>query len=273
LVASFFSREVFMLPSLFISHGSPMLALEDAPTTHFMRSVGQSMPRPKAILVASAHWETERPMLSSAEHPETLHDFGGFAKELYELRYWAPGSPMLALQAQGLLQKAGIGASLDPSRGFDHGAWNPLLLMYPEADIPVVELSVQPQRDARWHYALGQALASLKDQGVLIMGTGNLTHNLYEAFRGGHVETPAWVDAFSSWVFERLSEGDLDALLNWWTRAPYAQRNHPSPEHFLPFFVALGAAGAQAKAQRLHHDVTMGVLAMDAYAFMQMPAS
>jgi len=258
---------VSAIPALFISHGSPMLALEDAPTTIFLRGLSSALPKPAAVIVASAHWDTAEPMVTGALHPKTIHDFQGFPKELYALRYPAPGDPVLAKRVQSLLDVAGLKASIDPARGLDHGAWNPLLLMYPKADIPVIELSVQPRQDARWHYRIGQALASLRKDNILIIGTGNLTHNLLEAFRGHHTQTPPWVTTFAEWVSQRVAEGDIESLLNWQKLAPHAQENHPTPEHFLPFFVALGAAGTPLQAKHLHEDVAMGLLAMDAYAF------
>ena len=255
------------MPSLFISHGSPMLALEDAPTTRFLRGLAAQLPKPSTILIASAHWETAEPTVTGAIRPETIHDFQGFPKELYALRYPAPGNPAFARRVQSLLADAGITTGIDPARGLDHGAWNPLLLMYPEADIPVIELSVQPRRDAGWHYRIGQALAHLRNENILIIGTGNLTHNLSEAFRGHHPATPPWVTAFAEWVAGRAAEGDIKSLLDWWELAPYARENHPTPEHFLPFFVALGAGGIPLDAKHIHEDTSLGILAMDAYAF------
>jgi len=257
-----------MQPPLFISHGSPMLALEQAPTTRFLRALSSTLTTPKAIVVASAHWETQEPKITGANHPSTIHDFSGFPKALYELRYPAPGDPKLALRIQGLLKAAGIDADIDYERGLDHGAWNPLLLMYPTADIPVIELSIQPDRDARWHFMLGRALASLRAENILIIGTGNLTHNLYQAMRVHHETTPTWVSDFAEWVAKRISENDIEALLEWQKNAPSAQENHPTAEHFLPLFVALGAAGEHLNAERLHADVALGVLAMDAYKFV-----
>ncbi len=254
------------MTSLFISHGSPMLALEDEPTARFLRQLSSQFPKPKAIIVASAHWETDVPMITGSTQPETIHDFSGFPKQLYELRYPAPGDPALTARVAQLLSEAGYPAKIDPTRGFDHGVWNPLLLMYPQADIPVIELSVQPKRDARWHYQIGKALAPLSDEDILIIGTGNLTHNLREAFKGHHTETPAWVTAFAEWVAEQIKQNNIENLLNWQTLAPYAHENHPTPEHFLPFFTALGAGGG-AVAQHLHQDTVLGVLAMDSYAF------
>ena len=254
-------------PAIFISHGSPMLALENAPTTRFLRSLAGQWPKPTAIIVASAHWETGTPMVTGNTKPETIHDFQGFPKELYALRYPAQGDPALAKRVQSLLVAAGFDAGVDPVHGLDHGAWNPLLLMYPLADIPVIELSVQPMHDAQWHYRIGQTLAPLRNENILIIGTGNLTHNLREAFRGHHANTPTWVTEFSEWIAARVKEGDIVRLLDWQKLAPHALQNHPTPEHFLPFFVALGAAGEPLKAKHLHADIALGVLAMDAYAF------
>jgi len=206
-------------------------------------------------------------MITGTARPETIHDFQGFPKELYALSYPAAGDPLLAKRVQSLLTNAGFDTGIDFKRGLDHGAWNPLLLMYPHADIPVIELSVQPMRDANWHYRVGQVLASLRKENILIIGTGNLTHNLHEAFRGHHTKTPVWVTEFSEWVAERVAEGDIQSLLGWQTLAPHARENHPTPEHFLPFFVALGAAGTPLHAKHMHNDTALGVLAMDTYAF------
>ena len=255
------------LPSLFISHGSPMLALENEPTTQFLRQLSAQFPKPKAIIVISAHWETDAPTVTGAAQLDTIYDFSGFPKELYALRYPAVGEPKLAQRVQSLLQAHDIETHIDTVRGLDHGAWNPLLLMYPEADIPVIGLSIQPKHDARWHYKIGQALAPLRDEGILILATGNLTHNLREAFRGQHTDIPSWVVAFANWVAVQLQNKAIENLLNWQTLAPYARQNHPTPDHFLPFFVALGAGDVPLQAKQLHNEVTMGVLAMDAYAF------
>jgi len=253
------------MPTLFLSHGSPMLALEEEPTTKFLRGLSKTVPKPAAILIASAHWETDMPRITGSAHPETIHDFYGFPRELYQLRYQAPGNIELAARIQKLLEQAGIQAAIDEKRGLDHGAWDPLIVMYPSADIPVLEISVQPGRDASWHYRVGEALAPLKDENVLIIGSGNLTHNLSEAFRGHQQQAPAWVAAFAEWIADRVKDEDVQSLLDWQRVAPYAQQNHPTPEHFLPFFVALGAAKNSESAQRLNKELALGVLAMDAY--------
>lgn len=255
------------IPALFLSHGSPMLALEEEPTTQFLRGLSTGFPKPNAILVASAHWETSEPLVTGATHPETIHDFSGFPKELYELRYPAPGNPALAQRIKSLLAKAGFNAGVDTARGLDHGVWDPLLVMYPAADFPVIELSVQPERDARWHYRIGQALSPLRNENILIIGSGNLTHNLREAFRGHHEQAPPWVSAFAEWVADKVNAGDIESLLDWQNLAPHARENHSTPEHFLPFFVALGAAETSLKATRRNIEVAMGVLAMDVYEF------
>ena len=255
------------IPSLFISHGSPMLALEKEPTTLFLRGLSANLSKPSAIVIASAHWDTNEPMLTGAAHPDTIHDFSGFPAALYQLRYPVQGNPALAERIKTLLTEAGFSAGIDATRGLDHGAWSPLLVMYPDADIPVLQLSVQSAHDASWHYRIGQALAPLHKENILIIGSGNLTHNLYEAFRGHYPQIPAWVSEFSRWVADKIAQNDIESLLDWQKRAPYAQQNHPTPEHFLPFFVALGAAGNSLQAQHLNQEVAMGVLAMDAYAF------
>ena len=256
------------LPTLFLSHGAPSLVLEQGATSNFLRGLAKTLPVPKAIIMASAHWETEMPMITGAEQPETIHDFHGFPEELHALQYKVFGNPALAKQMQILLKEAGIEAGIEPTRGLDHGAWSPLVLSYPAAAIPVVQISVQPQRNARWHYQIGQALAPLRKEQILIIGSGNLTHNLREAMRGNYDRPPPWVSAFAEWVAERTAEGDIESLLDWQVLAPFAYENHPTPEHFLPFFVALGAASRPLQAKRLHEGTAFGVLAMDVYAFM-----
>lgn len=257
----------FTMPTVFLSHGAPTLALEEEATSQFIRQLAANLPTPRTIVMVSAHWETAIPMITGSANPQTIHDFQGFPAALYALRYTAPGDPALATEIRNLLAAANIECSIDPNRGLDHGAWNPLILGYPEATIPVIQLSVQQGKDANWHYKVGQALAPLRQKNILIIGSGNLTHNLREAMRGNHEQTPSWVTAFATWVADCASRGDIQSLLDWQTLAPYARENHPTPEHFLPFFVALGAAGTPLYATRLHEDVTYGVLAMDAYAF------
>jgi 4,5-DOPA dioxygenase extradiol len=257
------------LPTLFLSHGSPMLALQDSPARRFLQGLGKSLERPSAIVVVSAHWETKGgPAVSLAQQPETIHDFGGFPRALFEMQYPAPGAPEAALRAAALLEAHGIPAGRSVQRGLDHGAWVPLKLMYPDADIPVTQLSVIHGANPAEHERLGRALAELRNEGVLVVGSGSLTHNLYE-FRGQDINAPVphWVSDFETWVKERLESSDRASLLGYRREAPFAAQNHPTEEHLLPLFVAMGAAGPDARATQLHTSFEHGVLAMDAYAF------
>ncbi len=257
------------LPALFISHGSPMLALTDSPARRFLASLGKSLPRPTAVLLASAHWESDRvPAVSLAGHPKTIHDFGGFPPALFAIEYPAPGAPALAERAAGLLEQAGYAVDRSPDRGLDHGAWVPLRLMYPEADIPVTQVSILRGATPAEHEKMGGALAALRDEGVLLIGSGSLTHNLSE-FRGQGVAAPvpSWVSDFGAWMNTMLGQQQRAALLDYRRQAPHAERNHPTEEHLLPLFVAMGAAGDAAKAERIHASYEYGVLAMDVYAF------
>lgn len=259
------------LPTLFISHGSPMLALQDSPARRFLSELGKSLPRPRAILVASAHWETLKvPALSFAEHPETIHDFGGFPAELFAIQYPAPGAPQVAARAASLLEAAGLAVDRSADRGLDHGAWVPLRLMYPEADIPVAQISILRGAAPADHEKIGAALTALRDEGVLVIGSGSLTHNLSEIGRGAaQLAAPAWVTDFGDWMNSMLEAGRRDALRDYRRLAPHAVRNHPTDEHLLPLFVAMGAAGTAAHARRLHTSIEYGVLAMDVYAFSE----
>ncbi|MEW5836831.1 MAG: class III extradiol ring-cleavage dioxygenase [Pseudomonadota bacterium] len=256
------------LPSLYISHGSPMTALEPGPTGVRLAELAAALPRPRAIVVASAHYLANTPRTGGAAHPETVHDFGGFPRALYALRYPAPGDPALAGRVAALLDAAGLAARIDPERGLDHGIWVPLRLMYPDADIPVVPLSIQPMLGPAHHYALGRALAPLRDEGVLVIGSGSITHNLHD-FRAGYDadhEAP-YVRPFIGWIEQRLAAGDTAALLDYRRQAPFAERAHPTDEHLLPLFVALGAAGKAARSRRLDAGIDLGFLAMDIYRF------
>ena len=257
------------MPSLFVSHGAPTLAIVDSPARRFLLELGATLPRPEAILVASAHWEAMGgPAVSLAPHPETIHDFGGFPPALYDIRYPAPGAPEHAGKAAALLEQAGFTVKLSAGPGLDHGAWVPLSLMYPDADIPVAQISVVRGASPATHRQMGRALAGLREQGVLIVGSGSLTHNLYE-FHGQPIDSPAppCVTEFGDWMKARLDGNEQDALLDYRSRAPHAIRNHPTEEHLLPLFVAMGAAGDVARASRLHASFEYGVLAMDIYGF------
>ncbi|MEX0922710.1 MAG: class III extradiol ring-cleavage dioxygenase [Rhodovibrionaceae bacterium] len=256
------------LPALFVSHGSPMIAITETPASLFLKGLAQELPAPKAILCITAHWETVAPRLSAAARPGMIYDFYGFPEHLYRLNYAAPGDPDLAARAAELLEKADLAPELDETRGFDHGTWVPLQLIYPAAEIPVVQLSVQPGQDTAHHLALGEALRPLREDGVLILGSGNVTHNL-GAFRGQPVDSPAeaWAEGFAEWLTQAVDEDRREDIRDYRALAPSAVQNHPSEEHFLPFFVALGAATPGTAGKRLHRSMEHAVLAMDAYAF------
>jgi 4,5-DOPA dioxygenase extradiol len=252
-----------MLPALFVSHGSPTLPLDQCAAREFLAGLGKTYERPQAILTISAHWETSAPCVGAPARNRTIHDFYGFPNALYDLRYEPPPAPTLADQVIARLGDANTAATIDRVRGLDHGAWVPLMLMYPEADIPVMQLSVQPQAGVAHHVAIGRALKSLRNDGVLILGSGGFVHNLHAIdWRGG--PEPAWSAAFADWVHKKLLARDDAALNDYRTLAPDAVMAHPTEEHFMPLFVASGAGD---RAERLHRSVTFASLRMDAYAF------
>lgn len=249
-----------MLPAIFVSHGAPTLPFDDCPAREFLRGLGGLIARPKAIVAVSAHWETPAPMVTSSPANSTIHDFYGFPRSLYELHYPAPGSPVLAGRVAELVKDA----RLDPVRGLDHGAWVPLLLAWPEADIPIVQLSVQSGLSVAHHVALGRALSPLRADGVLILGSGGFVHNLRAIeWQGG--EEPEWSRAFANFMHTALVERREADLVNYRTRAPHAAAAHPTDEHLMPLFVAYGAGGPHT--ERLHTSVCFGSLRLDAYAF------
>lgn len=255
-------------PTLFISHGAPTLAIDSSPAHEFLSGYGESLGMPSAIVVLSAHFEAQTATVTSGEHPETIHDFGGFPDELYRIVYPSPGEPDLAAGIARLLDAEGVTVRKDDRRGFDHGAWVPLLLMYPAADVPVIQVSVDTSLGTRYHYRLGELLAPLREQGVLIVGSGSATHNLGSYFRGAAGDaSPPWVTEFNEWLAERLTAGDIDALLDYRMRAPHARENHPTEEHYVPLLCALGATSGRFSATRVHHSYEHGVLSMDAYRF------
>ena len=255
-----------MFPTLFVSHGPPTLAVEPGAAHDFLSRLGAELGSPEAVLCISAHWQTPRPRVGAAEKPETIHDFHGFPEALYRLRYRAPGAPDLARRVAALLADAGLDCDLDDERGLDHGAWVPLTLMYPEARVPVAQLSIQQRGDGAHHLALGRALAPLRAGRVLVMGSGNATHNLRQ--RGNRDDPPvAWAQAFDDWLEAAAEEGREDDLAGYLETAPEASRNHPSPDHYLPLLVAFGAAGPGARGRRLHASFTYATLSMAAFSF------
>ena len=257
-----------MLPALFLSHGSPMLALTDSPARDFLRGLGRELQAPSAILVASAHWETPMPTFNAVARNTTIHDVYGFPAALFAMRYEPPGAPALAEKAVALLADAGLASAIDRQRGLDHGAWVPLSLMYPDANIPVVQVGIQSGLDPAHHLRLGKALAPLRKENVLIIGSGSFTHNLSKLRRDGvDAPQPPDVVAFADWFDTAIKQQRIEDLLNYRTRAPYAEQQHPTDEHLLPLYVALGAAGEKPAAERLHSSAMYSSLRMDAYAF------
>lgn len=258
------------LPALFVGHGSPMIMLEPSPARDFLSGLGARFGRPHAIVVVSAHHDMAEAVVTAVEAPPTIHDFGGFPQALFDLTYPAKGDPALAREIAGLIADAGMPVAIDPARGLDHGAWVPLMLGWPDADVPVVQLSISSRHAPEWHHAIGRLLAPLRARGVLILGSGSLTHNLRAIFaerRGHDAPIAQWAAEFADWMKGRIDARDIDAVLDAVDRGPHGRQNHPTPDHILPLFAALGAGGDGATGERLHHSFTYGVLAMDAYAF------
>ena len=253
------------LPPLFVSHGAPLFAVDAGTTGPALRAWAAAHRKPAAIVVMSPHWMARTPLVMGTPAPQTWHDFGGFPPELYQLQYPAPGQPALAQEIVQRLQAAGIEAGLDSRRPFDHGTWVPLMHLYPEADVPVVQVALPAHWGPAQVYELGRALRGLREDGVLFMGTGSMTHNLGEFFGGGHEPAP-YVIAFSRWVEDKVSQGDLKSLLNYRELAPHAARAHPTDDHFLPLFFTLGTAGDDARPDYISREVMYGMLAMDAFA-------
>ncbi len=253
-------------PSVFISHGAPTFAIEPGRAGAQLRALGQALGKPKGIVVVSPHWMTRGVQVTASPRPETIHDFGGFPAALYRLQYPAPGAPHLAARAAQLLQALGPQVSLHETRGLDHGAWVPLLHMYPEADVPVVQVSLPHDSDAQQAFALGRALAPLGQEGVLVIGSGSLTHNLVE-FRMGETREAAYAVEFTHWIRDAVERGDTDRLLHALELAPHARRAHPSSDHFLPLLVAAGAATDARPVTVLDGGIEHAVLAMESYVF------
>jgi 4,5-DOPA dioxygenase extradiol len=244
-----------------------MHALEPGAVGKAWRTLADSLPRPRAILVASAHWDTEQPLITAMPHPETFHDFYGFPEPLYRMRYPAPGSADLAGRAKSLLAATGLPSDAEYLRGLDHGVWSILLHMFPMADIPVVQVSLQTHLGPAHHYRLGQALAPLAAEDVLLIGSGQMTHNLREWGRSFGGQPAPYVLEFQEWVHKRIAAHEHDELIAYRETAPHAVRAHPSDEHFIPLFFALGAGGRNAEPRRTYDDVEGSVLAMDVYTF------
>jgi 4,5-DOPA dioxygenase extradiol len=264
------------LPPIFVSHGSPMIALEPGAAGAFMQRLGPALDatfgRPKAIVAISAHTAARAPVLLAAPQHAAVYDFGGFDPALYTLRYDAPGAPDLAQRVSALLTQAGIAVHSVDQGGLDHGNWTALRYLYPDANIPVLPLAFVPSQSPALQFALGAALAPLADDGILVLGSGSITHNLRRVFAGGlrpREDQPEIPEsrAFRDWMADRSCARDWDGLFDYRKRAPHAIDMHPTDEHLLPWYVAAGAGGRDAAPVRLHDSITLGSLGMDAYAF------
>ncbi|OPA76886.1 dioxygenase [Paenibacillus selenitireducens] len=253
-----------MIPSLFLAHGSPMLAIEHTPYTEFLGSLGQQI-KPKAIVIFTAHWESEVLTVSSHDHVyDTIYDFGGFPDELYEVVYPAKGSTAVANQVMKRFEAAGIPVQTDATRGLDHGSWTLLHRMYPEANIPVVQISVHPYLPADVQYQIGKALQGLGEEDILVIGSGVTVHNLRMLNWGQSTPEP-WAVAFDDWLLEQMKQGDLGALFQYDTLAPQAQKAVPRAEHFVPLFIAMGSGNGEPKV--IYRGYDMGTLSYLSLSF------
>nr|XP_021861048.1 4,5-DOPA dioxygenase extradiol 1-like [Spinacia oleracea] len=256
--------------TLFITHGNPILTVENAhPLRPFFEIWKEKIlsKKPKAILVISGHWETDHPSVNAVHINDTIYDFDDYPPAMYQFKYAAPGSPKLAKRVEELLKKSGLETvHIEKKRGLDHGAWVPLMLMYPEANIPVCQLSVQPKLDGTYHYNLGRALALLKDEGVLIIGSGSMTHPLDETphYRDG---VAPWTAHFDSWLHTALTNERHEEVNRYESNAPNWKLAHPFPEHFYPLHVVIGAAGEKWKAELIHSSWDHGTLSHGSYKF------
>ncbi|KAK1405038.1 Stizolobate synthase [Heracleum sosnowskyi] len=256
--------------TFYISHGSPTLSVDETlPARDFLKSFTKDhfSQRPSSILVISAHWDTDVPSVNVVDGPlDTIYDFYGFPDNMYQIKYPAPGAPALAKKVKELLNASGFDTVIeDKKRGLDHGTWVPLMLMYPEADIPVCQLSVQTHKGPKYHYDMGKALASLKDEGVLIFGSGAATHNLRALRMVDSVAT--WAEEFDTWLKDTLEGGRYDDVINYLEKAPHAKQAQPYPDHFFPLHVAMGASGEILKSELIHQSWQLHSLSYASYKF------
>jgi 4,5-DOPA dioxygenase extradiol len=254
-------------PVLFISHGAPTFALNPGQLGPRLTALGQQLPRPKAVLVVSPHWMTRGVRVATTAAPQTVHDFGGFDRKLYTIQYPAPGHPALAARTVEVLRAAGWPADASEGQGLDHGAWVPIRFLYPDADVPVFQVSLPAGLDTQQAYALGQALQPLRDEGVMVIGSGSLTHNLHEFRMDDGGNKAEYAREFAAWVRQTVEARDDTRLIGTLENAPHARRAHPTTEHFLPLLVAAGAAGDEREVHTLEGGITYGVLSMDSYLF------
>jgi 4,5-DOPA dioxygenase extradiol len=252
------------LPVLFISHGAPTFALEPGIAGALLQDAGRKLPAIKAVLIVSPHWMTSGLQVMATAQPRTIYDFGGFDPRLNRMVYPSPGHPALAAATAQILESHGLHVQLDTQRGYDHGAWVPMLHLLPNAEVPMFQLSMPHTLTARGAFDLGRMLQPLSDQGVLIVGSGSITHNMYEFSMNGQGDA-AYAQEFVHWVRDKVVHGDTQALVGTAAQAPHAKRAHPSDEHYLPFLVALGAARQEAKVDVMEGGFTYGVIGMESY--------
>ena len=255
-----------MMPSLFIAHGAPSLALEENVYTEFLQKLGQELPKPKAIVLFSAHWESTTQLVSSVANYETIYDFGGFQPELYQIKYPAQGQAETTAEVERLFAEAGIPVQTDDVRGLDHGAWVVLRLLYPDADIPVIALSVNRYLTGEQQYQVGQALASLREQDILVIGSGGTVHNLRRLNWESNGVDP-WASEFDNWLHDKLVSWDTESLFSYDTLAPSAQAAVPTPEHFVPLLLAMGAGDQNKRASLLFKAYQYGNLSLSCWKF------
>ncbi len=262
------------LPPVFVSHGAPTILIDDDPGRDFLERLGRDLVathgKPDAIVCVSAHFQSDQPLVGAAVAPEMVFDFYGFPAELYGRSYAAKGDPALSERVAGLIRAAGMPAGLDPGQGLDHGAWVPLSLMFPEADIPIVPLAIQPRQTPAHHRALGAALAPLTGENVLILGSGGAVHNVRDAMLRRHhrmPDPPEWAVAFDGWLAEHVETGDVAALDDYRARAPSARCAQPHDDHLMPLYAALGAGGPGAFGRRLHGSFSYGSLSLSSWSF------
>lgn len=260
-----------MFPVLFIAHGSPSLVIDPLnPYCGFLSALPSSLPRPKAIVLFTAHWEAGVQQIGGAAAYETIYDFYGFPDEMYRIIYPAKGDPELAAEIAALLEEAGIASAIDDRRGLDHGAWVVLRIMFPQADIPVVALSVDPNLSPAEQYRIGQALAALREKDILMIGSGGTVHNLYRLDR--RITQPGdgavdWAVQFDDWLEKQLSNWDTGSLFAYESLAPHAKMAVPRNEHLIPLFYAMGAADQSRKAELLHRSYQFGSLSLSCWKF------
>ncbi|MDZ5473673.1 class III extradiol ring-cleavage dioxygenase [Bacillus sp. 31A1R] len=258
-----------MLPSFFIAHGAPLLAIENNEYTRFLESLGTKLPKPKAIVLFSAHWESDVQKISNVSEFDTIYDFGGFPEELYQIKYPAKGDSKVSTEIEDLLATEGIPCETNTSRGLDHGAWVVLRRIYSKADIPVISMSVNPSLSPAEQYKIGKSLAHLREKNILIIASGGTVHNLRAVRMDGRTEVDQWALDFDQWLEEKLSSWDLESLFNYETLAPAAQHAVPpfGKEHFIPIYYAMGAADQEKTSILLHRSYRYGNLSHSVWQF------